>query len=133
MEQDLINQLLAQPALTAVVGQEITFDVRNPAAGLPALVLHKISGVPDYTTQGQSGLTPYRVQFDALGVTVVEALAVQRAVLLAIGQLAAPFAGIGFVLDQHADFSRDPAPDASGATDLFRQALDVRLWHLAQP
>jgi hypothetical protein len=133
MEEDLIAQLLPQPALSAVIGRELTWSIRNPGGSLPALVLHLISGRPDYTTKGASGLTPYLIQMDALGATAAEALAVKRGLVLALGQLGRPFLGVGFVEDERADFSHDAEPDAGGATDLFRQSLDVRLWHLSTP
>lgn len=133
MEQALVAQLLASAALSVIVGRRITWSIRNPAQPLPAVVLHKISGRPDYTMAGPSGVTSYLVQMDCLAATAADAVAVQQALSAALGQLADPFRGVGFVTDERADFAHLDAPDAGRATDLYRQSLDVRLWLIQAP
>lgn len=131
MEEALTAQLLASAGLLALVGERITWGLREPGSPLPALVLTLISARPDYTTTGASGLTDNLIQADCWGATYAEAKAVARAVIDVCAQLSAPFRGPAFVESERDDAFQAAAPDADGGTDLFRTSLDLRAWHYA--
>lgn len=70
----IINQLLAaQEGLTAIVGSRIYPHHLPGDATFPALVFRQVSGKPDYSHDGDSGLDVARVQFDAYGTTKAQA------------------------------------------------------------
>lgn len=79
MEEAVIAWLLADPALAALIVDRLTPGVRTQGDHLPALVFNLISDLPDYSNDGQTGLTQARIQLDAYGSTYAQAKAVARA------------------------------------------------------
>ena len=80
MEEALRTLLLTDTALANLVGRLIDWDVIPQGKSGPAVVMHLISGVPDYHMAGPSGLVQSRVQIDCRATTKATAKAVARAV-----------------------------------------------------
>lgn len=64
MEEALTALLLADAGIVAIVGQRITWASRPQSSALPAIVLHRIDGAPEYADEGEVGLFSARVQVD---------------------------------------------------------------------
>lgn len=129
MEEQLRAFLLANVALTALVGSRITWAARPQATALPALALHLISGPRDYHMKGRTNLIGYLVQVDCWAGSYGAAKAVGRAAEAALASLTtAPFQA-AFIENERASFEEGEGPDASGASDFYRTSLDVRVWH----
>jgi len=84
MDEALTALILASPAVTALIGEgassRLYWDVIGQAKASPAVVLYKISAIPDYSHRGPGGLVQSRVQIDCRAKTRATALAVARAV-----------------------------------------------------
>jgi len=123
METALIAKLLASAGVTALVSTRINWSRRPQGAALPAIVLHRISGIPDYHHSGTSGLVSSRVQVDCYGVSYGSAKAVARAVEAAITAQTFTQGATRFdviLLDNERDSSTEPTPDT-----LFLTSLDL--------
>jgi hypothetical protein len=66
---DLINYLLADGSITAVVGARITPTAMTQGTALPAMTLHGVSGAPLYADDGETGLHDERIQIDCWALT----------------------------------------------------------------
>jgi hypothetical protein len=84
MDEALVTLLLASPAVTELIGEgaasRLYWDVIAQGKASPAVVLYKISGIPDHSHRGPSGLVQSRVQVDCRDRTRAGALAVARAI-----------------------------------------------------
>lgn len=128
MEQTLVTYLLAATGLTGLVGTRIWWTERpQKDRALPAIVLHRITGIRSYSFQGASGLVQSRVQFDCLADTPDDAMAVRDAVVVLLS--GAHFADTGteaqgcFLEDERHDFEKE------GAERFHRVSLDFLIWH----
>ena len=132
MEEALRAKLLATAALAALVGNRIDWGIRSTGAGLPAVRLFEISGVPRMNLAGPSGWSRSRIQCEAWGRTY-------KAARDAGDQIAKPGIGVlhglretvggirlrTFILGRRSD------EDSDDNGPLFRTALDVLVWHAA--
>ena len=126
MESALIAKLLATAGVTALVGQRINWSRRPQGAALPAIVLHRVSGLPDVHHAGASGLVVSRVQVDCWGEAYGSAKAVARAVQSAITAQTFTQGATRFdviLIDSERDDSTDET------TPLFRTSLDLMIHH----
>ncbi len=80
MEADFIDLLLDASGVTALVGTRVHWSVLPQSTDNPAVVLHKIDGVPDYTMAGPSGLVSSRVQIDVRGDSFASAISARDAI-----------------------------------------------------
>ena len=100
MDEALIALLLASPAVTALIGEgdssRLYWDTIGQAKANPAVVLYKISGIPDYSHRGPGGLVQSRVQVDCRAKTRASALAVARAIEGVLSGYRGKIAGIRF-------------------------------------
>lgn len=128
MEEALVAHLLASLGVTALVGTRVRYSVAKQDDAAPRIVMHTISREPVYHTGGQSDLADARVQIDSWATTALGALAVARAVKLAIPKRPFTRNGINFhamlQLSERADFFGD-TPTAR----LHRVSIDFRVWH----
>lgn len=127
MEAALIAQLLATTGITSLVGQRITWGRRDQGGALPAIVLHRIDGSPDYHLQGASGLVSSRVQVDCWASSYGSAKSVARAVDAAMSGVRFVRGAIRFDAVLIIDESDDTF-DESG-TALYRTRLDLAVHH----
>lgn len=129
MEAALIAKLLASAGITALVGQRINWKVRPQGQPLPALVLHKPSGFPDYQLSGTEGLWQSRVQVDSWGLSYGAAKAAADAVLATLSGQRFTHAGVRFAGVLMVD-ERDDTFSAETGT-LFRYSRDYQVHHAA--
>jgi len=126
MEAALIAKLLAATGVTALVSTRINWGRRVQGAALPAIVLHRVSGLPDVHHGGASGLVVSRVQVDCWGASYGSAKAVARAVETAITAQTFTQGAVRFdviLIDSERDDSTDET------TPLFRTSLDLMVHH----
>jgi len=126
METALTSLLLAHTALTTLVWQRITFNNRQQATGLPAVVLNRISGERIYHMGGSSNLTQSRIQIDCYGATWPQAKSVARAVISRLsGFNGTATASVirAAMLDSERHFFDGEDPEA-----VHRVSLDFNIW-----
>src|SRR3546814_4762226 len=69
MDKALRDRLIADPAISAIVGTRVYWiDRPQSASALLAIVLQKVSPGRTYTTKGATTLQGTRVQFDLFGL-----------------------------------------------------------------
>lgn len=129
MEAALLARLLATAGITALVSQRINWSRRPQGETLPAIVLHRIDGAPDYHLTGASGLVESRVQVDCWGSSYGSAKTVARQVEAAVSGARFTQGSIRFdailILDE-----RDSTFDDNN-TAIFRTSLDLAVHHAA--
>lgn len=129
MEAALIAKLLANSALTALVSTRINWSRRPQGEALPAVVLHRIDGQPDYHHAGPSGLVVSRVQVDAWASSYGSAKSVARAVEAAVTGFAFTQGAIRF--DVILVASERDSTDEIAPNTYFRTSLDLMVHHAA--
>lgn len=128
MEEDLVARLVADAGVSAVVGGAVSWFERNRDDPLPVLVLTKVSPGRDYTHGGPDGLDGPRVQFDCLGRTGEEALALKRAVVACME----PSDTVGDTLFHNAFLEGETwisQGEQDGGEALFQLTLDFIFYH----
>lgn len=135
MEQDLVDALLAYPALAALVGERIDWNVRAQGVRGAAVVLRKVGGGPGHTYDGPQALGGYRIRALCIGQTYPEATDVKTALRAACAAItAAPVEGAlqgAFPETEIDSFEPGDGPQGSGPTDEHVTSLDIRVWHSA--
>lgn len=133
MEEALTNLLLADTGVTALVGNRVTWLARGQASALPAIVLSRVTGLPDYTMAGPSGLVMSRVQVDCWGLSYAAAKTAARAVKAALSGLGGEHGGITFggmfVEGERDDFDSGSNVQTGAAERYYRTSLDFIIWH----
>lgn len=128
MEEAIVAHLLAAAGVAAIVGDRITFGVRDQAADLPALVLNLIDRVPVYSDEGEAGLNEARLQTDAYAETAKGAKALARAVRASLSGAAFTAGGVEFQAifqeNEQELFER-----STGGDELRRVSIDFLIWH----
>lgn len=128
MEEDLVARLVADAGVSAVVDEKVSWFERARDDALPVLVLTKVSAGRDYTHGGADGLDGPRVQFDCLGRTDAEALALKRAVVACMEQAAT----VGDTLFHNAFLEGETwiaQGEQDGGEALFQLSLDFIFYH----
>jgi len=130
MEEAFTNYLLGSTGLAELVGPRITWATRPQASALPAIVLHKISGAPEYSDEGEAGLASARIQVDCWGPTYAAAKTVARQVMARLSGDGAAFNqdGIEFQAAFNED-GQDSFERGAGGEDLYRHRLDFGIWY----
>lgn len=104
---------------TALPQVPVDWGMNIQGATMPRITLTRVSGRPDYTMSGPSGLAEARVQIDCFAMTVGEAKRIAIDVRHALSGLRAhPISGA--FLDQE----RDLPPDTEGGGITARVSLD---------
>lgn len=128
MEEALTAFIGEAAAVVALVGVRITWGERAQGAPLGAIVLHRISGVPEYADDGESGLIQSRIQADCLGETKSAATAIARALKAAVSGKSFERGGIEFqtidIEDERSDFGLGVAKER-----IHRTIVDLLIWH----
>lgn len=131
MERELATYLLAETAISTLVGDRIYWTQLPQGADRPYILLSVVSSVPDVVFAGATGLVQSRVQFDCWGEDYYQAKDVARALdtLLSGKKLTTPGSGAirfeGFFIEAE----RDGHDDVDAPDDLFRTSLDFIIWH----
>ena len=132
MEESLISLLLSDSGLAALVSNRIHPGSLPQGATLPAIVMNRISGGPQYADEGETGLNEARVQFDCWAATYSQAKLVARAV---IDRLSAFDGVVGTTTFANImlDDERDLRETGSNAAEYsFRTSLDFSVWTQTQ-
>lgn len=100
---------------------DVPVDWGMTAQGItpPRIVLYRVSGGPDYTMTGPSGLARARVQADCYDLTVGGAKGLADQVRAALSGLRS-----GVIAGAFLDQVRDLPPETAGAELLARVSLD---------
>ena len=122
MEADLLAKIKATTAVSALVSTRVNWSRRPQGEALPAIVLHRIGGMPDVHHGGASGLSVSRVQVDCWGASYGAAKAIARAVQSAITARTFTQGSTRFDVIL-VDSERDDSSDET--TPLFRTSLDL--------
>lgn len=128
MEEELRARLVAAVETLVPAGQIVWSQRVGPV--LPAIVLHRITGRPDYTMRGPSGLMDSIVQIDCWGSSAMSVLTVSRAVKAALSAWGGGLISRVFVENERSSFEQ--AEGANGAvepSEFHRVSLDFRVWH----
>lgn len=90
----------------------------------PRIVLYRISGRPDYTMSGASGLAEARVQIDCYSQTQAGAKTLAASVKAALSGRRTGLISAAFL-----DAERDLPPDTDGGSLIARVSLDFIIHH----
>lgn len=126
MELDLIQALLADAAVSALVADRISWNVRPQGESAPSVVLQRITSGRSYTMTGASRLAGPLVQADVWAASATEMLAVRDALVAALHGLSAPPFQRCFVEAERQSFEPGEGPDE---IHFHHASLDVRVWH----
>lgn len=130
MEEALRARLVATAAVTDLVPAARIIWSQRLGPALPAIVLHRITGRPDYHLQGPSGLVDSLVQIDCWGASFASATSCARAVRDALSAYGEGLISRCFIENQRSSFEKgEGATGSTTPTDFHRSSLDVRVWH----
>lgn len=126
----LAGMLITTPSITAIVGNRVK-PQKNPEKPVyPSIVYHKISGSPEYSMDGESGLTQCRVQLDLYAPTYKACKDLAGAVQLALSGFAGTMGdptqgtvpvGAAFLLDEDDGYN--------DSLEVFWWRQDYEIWH----
>lgn len=128
MEEALVARLVAATAITALVGQRVSWFERQRGDALPALTLTKVSPGRDYAHDGADGCDGPRVQIDCWANTDSHALALRNALIAEMEQ-GAVVGGVTFHPAQLELESWVGEETVDGGERLFRAILDFQFYH----
>jgi hypothetical protein len=126
MEEQLVDFLLADTTLAALVGTRINWLLRPQGAGLPAVSLQLASSAREYTMAGREGLVGYLVQIDVWAASFKSMKQVSRAIVAALDDLSTGSFQGAFI-----ESERDTVETDEAATTFFRGSIDARVWFSA--
>ena len=128
MEEAIIVKLLGDGGVAAIVGTRVFPGSRPQASALPAIVLNRISGGPDYADDGEVGLEQGRIQIDCWAETYSGAKLLARAVTASLSAFEGTVGGTTFQFIA-LDIERDLREGGSNADAYpFRTVLDFLVW-----
>lgn len=127
MEDALTARLLSSPALSALVGNRITWGERVKKEPLPAITMLVVSPGRTYVHGGADPTGNPRVQFDCYGMSALQAKAVARALTVTL-ETPVTITGIAFSVAL-LDAERGPLiEDVGGGLKVHRFSLDFFVW-----
>lgn len=124
MEEQLLQHLAGDAAVTALVADRIVWNARPQGEALPCIVLHRITGGRDYAMAGRTGLVESVVQIDCWGERWLSAKQVARAVVASLDGLAEEPFQAAFI-----DAERDTMDADDDGREFHRTMVDTRIWH----
>lgn len=127
MQQELTARLLATPALSALVGNRITWGERVKKEPLPAITIMEVSPGRNYVHAGADPTGSPRLQFDCYGRTSVEAKAVADALIATLEQPATQ----GTIAFSKSILEAERGPlieDVGGGLKVHRFSQDFFVW-----
>lgn len=124
----IIQMLLADAPVVAIVGDSIWPGSKPQASGYPAIVVNWIEGNPVYTNDGDSGLNNVRLELNCYGETYTQAKDLAVAVKVLLSGFQGANSGISIENTLIAS-ERDFRESGSNADEyLFRVNLDLEVW-----
>ena len=94
IEEALVAHLLAQPGLTALIGNRLYPDLLEDDTSLPAVVYLSVSDTKDHTLAGQLDLESPVIQFTAYATTKAGAKAVAAQLKTALSDYHGTLSGV---------------------------------------
>ena len=125
MEETLVALLLNDTGVSILAGNRVNWSERPQGAALPAVILHKISGVRDYNMDGASNLVSSRVQADCWALTYGDAMQLSRAVRNVLSGYRNGDLQGAFIDAERQSVEKE----TDGAQRYFRVSLDFIIWH----
>lgn len=130
MEEAVTALLLADARVRYLMSDRVHWGrLPQGVSGRPYVILQVISGIPDNTNSGESGLEVSRLQVDGYGDSALTARDAAQAVTDVLRAFKGTVLGIriqgGFVLNKR-DFQTDAV---AGSQKLFRRSIDIQIWH----
>ena len=130
VESDLTAWLLADTALSALIGARVTWGARVQLEALPAIRCLLVSPGVTYTHSGPTGLASPRVQIDCFGATPESVQAVRDALADRMHAARAGVSGVGGIKGAFIAADRHSEPeDLGGGNMVFRRIIDFFVWH----
>jgi hypothetical protein len=118
----MMDETLRTILMTALGATPVDWGMSAQGITPPRVVLWRISGAPDYTNSGPSGLEEARVQMDCYAISVGGAKLLARQVKTALSGLRQ-----GIIKGAFLDAERDLPPDTDGGSLLARVSLDFNI------
>ena len=128
IEQGLMTYILAQSAITALVGQRVYFVQAPQDVTKPYIVVTKISGVREHSHDGSNHLARPRFQLSAFSTTYANAKSIASALQTALQGYKGTMGGTGGVA-VGAVFYEDETDLYEENTGLYQVALDFFITH----
>jgi hypothetical protein len=130
IETALRAQLLATPAVTALVGQRIYALIlpQKPQGGagwVPAVTYQRIAAIRENALDGATGLVGVRFQVDSWALTYAEVKDLAAAVRGALNGFAGAVGGENV----QGSFLLADTDRYESEVELFRVSQDFRVWH----
>jgi hypothetical protein len=129
MEEALRAYLIADTALSALISTRLAWGVNDQGGAMPRVTLQVISGSPEYSDEGESGISENRVQVDCFASTYASAKAVARAISARISGASFTQGSVRFNI--FIDSERDDAEAFDGGREVHRVSMDLMVWHTA--
>lgn len=127
MEEALVARLLGTPALSALVGNRITWGERVKKEPLPAITMLGVSPGRNYVHGGVDPCAAPRIQFDCYGSSAASAQTLARTLRDTL-ETPAIHGGIDFSVSL-LDAMRGPLiEDVGGGLKVHRYSLDFFVW-----
>ena len=131
LESALATYWLADPQLTALVGQHIYPITAKQSAPLPYMTWQRLSEVPTYHMGGRSNLTSATVQVECWADTSPQVAALAQAFLALCDRT---FQDTQENIDiRHLTIVNDidvpQTPDDGGQQGVFCRAIDLQIWY----
>ncbi|KZE16223.1 DUF3168 domain-containing protein [Sphingomonas hankookensis] len=134
MRQALRKRQIDDPAVSALVGNRVTWVTRPQASALPAVTMQTINDERPQHLKGFDDARGTRVQIDCWARHVdgvadgyAQTVRLAEAVIAAVIN-PATIEGIRFGRAT-IEGQRDLSEDKPGGGTLYRQSLDIRFWH----
>ena len=128
-EAAIIQRLLADGAVSALVSDRIEPGRRNQGTAFPAIVVNWVDGAPVYTDDGETNLQQSRIEIDCWADTYSGAKDLAAAVKASLSAFQGVSSGVTFQ-NVLLDAERDLSEGGGGAVDYpFRVNLDFIFWY----
>lgn len=125
IEADLRAYLIAQPAITSLVGTRVYPMTLPQGAVFPAITYQRVGGAPEFSHDGGSDVARARMQLDCWSTTYGDAASLGLAVKQALSGYRGPMGATPDVAARITNAMDLDEPELS----LRRRMLDVALWH----
>lgn len=125
-EAALVQRLLDDPAVAAIVGQRVEWDDLAPDTPLPAITLQVISDPQPQNNDGFDPFRPSRIQLNALAKKKADAIALAKAAVDAV----VPEAVVGATIFLRSFIDGGGSHAVQTPTGrLCRERTDLIIWH----
>ena len=128
IEQAILTRLLADSAISTLVGTRIYYVRADQAVAKPYIVFSKISAIRVSSHDGGSGLANPRFQFSCFGETYKSVTDIAVAIQDSLEGFTGVMGGVGGV-NVNGCYYEDETDFYEEDSKLYHRALDFKLWH----